>query len=161
MLSHPIRKLEWIWYIFQYSIFVIIYFQSTNSLLLFGYIDLKLMKDQILLIKILKLMIHIRSPVSCKIIHQVCVQTLICVCISITSCKNKIVHFRGAIWTFSALSGGATQGPAGASAQAGIFIPNYYFTLLLFIFIIYIFYSLFFIWYFWLIKIFIYHFFIR
>ena len=34
-------------------------------------------------------------PVSCKIIHQVSVQTLVCICISITSCKNKIVHFRG------------------------------------------------------------------
>ena len=34
-------------------------------------------------------------PESCKIIHQVSVQTLVCVCISITNCKNKIVHFRG------------------------------------------------------------------
>ena len=34
-------------------------------------------------------------PESCKIIHQVSVQTLVCVCISITSCKNKIIHFRG------------------------------------------------------------------
>ena len=37
------------------------------------------------------------------------------------------------------------SGPAGASAQTGIFTPNYYFILLLFIFIIDIFYSLFFI----------------
>ena len=63
-----------------------LYFQSTNSLLLFDDIDLKFMKDQILLIKVFKLMI-------CKIIHQVSVQTLVYVCISITSCKNKIVHF--------------------------------------------------------------------
>ena len=34
-------------------------------------------------------------PVSYKIIYQVSVQTLICVCISITNCKNKIVYFRG------------------------------------------------------------------
>ena len=34
-------------------------------------------------------------PECCKIIHQVSVQILVCVCISITSCKNKIVHFRG------------------------------------------------------------------
>ena len=34
-------------------------------------------------------------PESCKIIHQVNVQTLVYVCISITSCKNKIIHFRG------------------------------------------------------------------
>ena len=38
-----------------------IYFQSTNSLALFGYIDLELMKDQTLLIKVLKLMIHTYS----------------------------------------------------------------------------------------------------
>ena len=69
-----------------------IYFQNTNSLLLFGDIDLKLMKNQTLFIKVLKLMIHICSPESCKIIYQVSIQTLVCVCISITSCKNKIVH---------------------------------------------------------------------
>ena len=34
-------------------------------------------------------------PESYKIIHQISVQTLVCVCISITSCKNKIVHFKG------------------------------------------------------------------
>ena len=39
-----------------------LYFQNTNSLLLFGYINLKLMKDQTLLIKVFKLMIHTRSP---------------------------------------------------------------------------------------------------
>ena len=33
-------------------------------------------------------------PESCKIIYQVSVQTLVCICISITSCKNNIVHFR-------------------------------------------------------------------
>ena len=37
-------------------------FMSTNSLLLFGYIDFKLIKDNTLLIKVLKLMIHTRSP---------------------------------------------------------------------------------------------------
>ena len=62
VLSLELRKLEWIWYIFQYSIFGVIYFQSTNSLLLFGDIDLELMKDQTLIIKVFKLMIHTRSP---------------------------------------------------------------------------------------------------
>ena len=38
-----------------------LYFQSTNSLLLFDDIDLKLMKDQTFLIKVFKLMIHTRS----------------------------------------------------------------------------------------------------
>ena len=37
---------------------------------------------------------------------------------------------------FEGTSGGAIQGPAGASAQAGIFTSNYYFALLLFIFFI-------------------------
>ena len=61
-LSHELRKLEWIWYIFQDSIFGVIYFQSINSLLLFGDIDLELKKDQTLIIKVFKLMIHTRSP---------------------------------------------------------------------------------------------------
>ena len=34
-----------IWYIFQYSISGVIYFSSTNSLLLFGDINLELMKN--------------------------------------------------------------------------------------------------------------------
>ena len=72
----------------------VIYFQNTNSLLLFGYIDLELMKDQTLLIKVFKLMILIRSPQILQIIHQVSIQTLVCVCISMTNCKIKIVHFR-------------------------------------------------------------------
>ena len=94
VLSHELRKLEWIWYIFQYSIYGVIYFQSTNCLLLFGYINLELMKDCTLLIKILKLMIYV-YPKSYKIIYQVSVQTLVCVCISITSCKNNVIYFKG------------------------------------------------------------------
>ena len=75
-------------YLLIFKFWGYIYFQRTNSLLLFGDIDLDLMKNQTLLIKVFKLMI-------CKIIHQVSVQTLVYVCISITSCKNKIVHFSG------------------------------------------------------------------
>ena len=38
---------------------------------------------------------YIRAyPESCKIIHQVSVQTLVCLCLNITSCKIKIVHFK-------------------------------------------------------------------
>ena len=54
--------MDMIWYIFRYSISRVIYFSSTNSLLLFGYIDIELMKDQTLVIKVLKLMIHTSSP---------------------------------------------------------------------------------------------------
>ena len=81
-------------YLSIFKLWGYIYFQNTNSLLLFGDIDLELMKDQTLLIKIFKL-IHTRSPESCKIIQQVSVQTLVCVWINITSCKIKVVHFKG------------------------------------------------------------------
>ena len=49
-------------YFLIFKLWGYIYFQSTNSLLLFGDIDLELMKDQILLIKVLKLMIHTCLP---------------------------------------------------------------------------------------------------
>ena len=52
MLSHKLRKLEWIWYIFQFNFWCWL-FQSINSLLLIGYIDLDLIKNQTFLIKVL------------------------------------------------------------------------------------------------------------
>ena len=45
-LSHELRKLEWIYDISSnIQSLGVIYFQSTNSLLLFGYINLELKKD--------------------------------------------------------------------------------------------------------------------
>ena len=49
-------------YLSIFKLWSYLYFQSTNSLLLFGDIDLKLMKDQTLLIKVFKLMIYTCSP---------------------------------------------------------------------------------------------------
>ena len=74
VLSHKLRKLEWDMIYLPIFNFWGCLFESTNSLLLIGYIDIELSKDQIFLIKVFKLMIHTCSHKSCKIIHQVSVQ---------------------------------------------------------------------------------------
>ena len=103
VLSHSIRKLEWIWYIFQYSIFEVIYFKV---LIVYYYLVISISnwwKIRHFSSKSLSLWYIRTQPESCKIIHQISVQTFVYVYISVTSCKIKIVHFRGAIWIFSAL----------------------------------------------------------
>ena len=96
VLSHELRKLELIWY------------DISSNIQIFGlYICKVPIVYYYLVISISNWwkIIHLSSkslswwyihahPESCKIIHQVSVQTLVYVCISITSCKNKIVHFR-------------------------------------------------------------------
>ena len=76
VFSYKLRKLKWdIIYDISFNIqFLSCLFESTNSLLLIGYIDLELKKNQTFFIKVLKLMIHTHLPESCKIIYQVSVQ---------------------------------------------------------------------------------------
>ena len=98
-LSHAIRKLEWIWYIFQYSNFGVTYIFKVPIVYYYLVISISnWWKIRHFSSKPLSWWYIHAHPESCKIIHQVSVQTLVCVCISITSCKNKNVHFRGAIW---------------------------------------------------------------
>ena len=96
VLSHAIRKLEWRWYIFQYSNFGVIYFFKVPIVYYYLVISIpNWWKIRHFSSKSLSWWYIHAHPESCKIIHQVSVQILVYVCISITSCKNKIVHFRG------------------------------------------------------------------
>ena len=119
VLSHELRKLKWIWYIFQYSISGVIYFQSINSLLLFSDIDLELMKDQTLIIKILKL-IHTRSPRILQNLFTKLVYKLWFAYVSVYQvARIRLFILGGAIWTFSALYS--------FSLMFGLFCPTGFF----------------------------------
>ena len=62
VLSHELRKLEWIWYIFQYSNFGITYIFKVPIVYYYLVISISNWWKITLLIKVFKLMIHTCSP---------------------------------------------------------------------------------------------------